>query len=451
MRRVFQILALILCLFFAVINLGNCVRADDDQIDGYVDSFRKSTKCNNVSVAVFDGEDVSFYGDSEGLYQIGSMTKAFTGLAIHKLMREGKLDLTSVVSEFIPNFSAIYDSTPYEITVEQLLTQTSGYNNSESLYPSATSDMSLQDWALSMSGKELQSIPGENYSYSNVNFDLLGAIIEKVSGISYKDYMESEILRPLGLNNTYVVVDPKDENIIRGSKLGFRHAFEYEIPVIEGRIPAGYFYSNTKDMARWIRIWLDIEDIPDEYRELVRETKSHLIDKEDYYSGWEVFDECIGHSGGTPNYSSRIVFSDEKQVGVCVLTNLNVAASTDSLCNLIFSDLVSGKTTDILADVWTIFDIIFTMVSVAGLLLAGFAIWTRKRIALLISGIIIALLVISILVVMPLVFGAGLKDIMFTWAPYSLIGAVVLLSADLIIIGIRFWKLRKNADREKTS
>ena len=160
---------------------------------------------------------------------------------------------------------------------------------------------------------------------------------------------------------------------------------------------------------------------------------------------------CIGHSGGTPNYSSRVVFSSDGQTGVCVLTNLNVAASTDSLCNGIFSLTRGGNIGGISTDVWTVFDIIFSAVSAGGALMAGYTVCSKKRKALLVSGIVISLLVISTCIVMPLVFGAGLGEIMFTWAPYSFTGGLVLLAADIVIICIKLWMLRKNAHREKTS
>ena len=448
--RILFCLLLIACVIAGC--FGFAVSADSENVNVYIERFRKDTKCSSVSVSVYSGGSVSYYGDQKGLYQIGSMTKAFTGLAIQKLISEGKLDPNSRVSDAIPGFTASYKSVPYEITVNHLLTQTSGYTNSESLYPSAGRAVTLQEWANGMSGRELQSAPGEKYSYSNVNFNLLGAVIERVSGKAYKDYMEKEILAPLGLYNTFVSADPHDERIVHGSRLGYRHAFRYEIPVAEGRIPAGYFYSNVEDMALWIKIWLGKADIPEEYKKMVSEVKTHLLEKGDYYSGWEVFEKSEkGHSGGTPNYSSRMVFSEEKQTGVVVLTNLNAAASTDSLCNGIFQLLSDGSEGAIAKDVWTVFDIIFSVVSAAGVILLVYAVCKGKRISLLVSMTVTAVLVISICVIMPVIFGAGLGEIMFTWAPLSFTGALILLTADILIIGIKLLLLRKNADREKTS
>ena len=221
------------------------------------------------------------------------MTKAFTGLAILKMKSDGLLSENDKVSEFLPGFTACFENEFCEITIGQLLTQTSGYTNNETEYPGAAEDMSLMEWADSISGKELWKRPGSEYAYSNVNYNLLGAVIERVSGRSYEEYMVTEILIPLGLMNTFVKMPDDHERIIHGSRLGYRHSFEYEIPVAPGRIPAGYFYSSAADMARWIQIWIGTADIPEDYKLLVKAVKKNVIAQEEYYSGWELFEHGI--------------------------------------------------------------------------------------------------------------------------------------------------------------
>ena len=116
------------------------------------------------------------------------MTKAFTGLAIRKLINEGLVNEDGAVSDYIKGFEAYYDSEAVDITVRNLLEQKSGYTNNENDYPSATETMTLYEWADSISGCELSFKPGTQYAYSNVNYNLLGLIIENVSGVSYREY-----------------------------------------------------------------------------------------------------------------------------------------------------------------------------------------------------------------------------------------------------------------------
>ena len=450
-------LVTLLAYSFGVCAADNAADPDDhagmtgNEIPEYIKTFRDETKCGAVSVAVVTSEEVMFYGDSDGLYQIGSMTKAFTGLAALKLISEGRIAYDDNISDLLPGFEAYYDDAPAQITVEHLLSQTSGYNNAESVYPSAGKDMTLSDWVMSISGRELASKPGEEYAYSNVNYDLLGAVIEEVTGGSFADYMYDEILHPLGLNDTYVGKPQTEERIVPGSRPGYRLAFEYEIPVYEGRIPAGYFYSNVRDMARWLQIWMGCANIPEEYRELITQTKNSLNEEGDYYSGWELFpDEVYGHSGGTPNYSSRIVFSEKEMTGVCVLTDMNVAASTDSLCNSVFTLVTGGNPGKIAADVWTVFDIVFTALSVFGILMLSVIILIKRKGIVIAIGTVSLVLLLSVCITMPLIFGAGLREIAFTWAPLSFAGGLIILAVNVPVSLFSFIRSGKNENRKKT-
>ena len=105
----------ILFLLLTVLIINNVLivnAAKRVTIQDLIDEFLRKTKCDSVSVAIVDDEGVKFYGDEEGLYQIGSMTKAFTGLAVQKLISEGKLNEDENISDLLPGFSAYYDSEP---------------------------------------------------------------------------------------------------------------------------------------------------------------------------------------------------------------------------------------------------------------------------------------------------------------------------------------------------
>ncbi|SDY19614.1 CubicO group peptidase, beta-lactamase class C family [Ruminococcaceae bacterium YAD3003] len=435
---------IVLSFITAVLVLSYPVMADSG-IEGQVDEFRSQTKCGNVSVVIYDHGEITYYGDSEGLYQIGSMTKSFTGLGVQKLIGKGEIKPDDKVSDLIPGFTSYYDNKEVDLTVENLLTQKSGYTNSETDYPSATESMTLTEWAMSISGKELKSMPGTEYAYSNVNYNLLGLIIENTTGMSYREYMESEVLVPLNLDATSVGTPEDTDHIITGSRLGFRNTFEYEVPVREASIPAGYFYSNTDDIGTWMTAWIEGTDTS------MDDIISGLKTEGDYYAGWERFaDGTIGHSGGTPNYSSRIVFSREQQIGVCVLTNLNVASTTDSLCNNIFAELTGKTGGGLICDVWTVFDIIFTSVSVLGIALFIASMVTKKKGFLIGTGSALLLLSVLIFILFPVIFGAGFKEIAFVWAPWSFITGFIILVTDVVCTAIKLIVVKADEGRTKT-
>lgn len=431
----FIILSLIIILVFP----HKCMASDTYNIQALIDEFEDGTGCKSVSVVIYDHGNISYYGDKDGLYQIGSMTKSFTGLAAVKLINEGKLSEDDKVSDYISGFEVFFESQKVDITVGQLLSQTSGFTNSEKDYPSAAEEMTLQDWAMTMSGKELKSAPGTEYNYSNVNYNLLGAIIENVSGMTYREYMEKEILDPIGMKRTFVgYPDASGVQVIEGARLAYRRAVDYEISVKEGRIPAGYFYSNTEDMAKWMSAWMNTDDISEEFRGPSEYIIGSLAKQGGYFAGWERFsDDVIGHSGGTPNYSSRIVISKKDGIAVCVLTNLNVAASTDSLCNTLYA-VVSGKEAGpITKDVWTVFDIVFSLISVILIGLFIVLLNVKNRKILLGIGVLLIILLVLVLSVFPAIFGAALTEILLVWAPWSMTGSLILLMVNILLIIIK--------------
>jgi hypothetical protein len=122
-----------------------------------------------------------------------------------------------------------------------------------------------------------------------------------------------------------------------------------------------------------------------------------------------------------------------------------VAASTEGLCNAIF-ELAAGVEPghiSIPTDVWTVFDIIFTVVSVVAILSIIVSLLLKRRGVILFLGITLLVLLIAVCVVMPMVFGAGLGEIAFTWAPYSFAGGLILMGIGVVVAGVRFFLSEK--------
>jgi len=136
------------------------------------------------------------------IFRIGSITKQFTAVAILQLEEQGKLSLQDEITKFIPE----YPTHGYKITVEHLLTHTSGIKDYTAM-KEWTGEMQRKD----MTPKEIVDFfkdqpidfePGTKFQYDNSGYILLGYIIEKVSGEPYAQYLENHIFKPLGLKNT---------------------------------------------------------------------------------------------------------------------------------------------------------------------------------------------------------------------------------------------------------
>lgn len=259
-------------------------------------------------------------------FQLGSLSKSFTGLAITHLADEHQLELDRAVSYYLPWFQVRYRQAPAEITLNQLMEHTSGLGTETFIDIPASSDKdALERGVMTLANVSLSSSPGEKYAYSNVNFNILGLLIEKVSGQSYEDYMKEHIFKPLGFQNTNVREERLPHNLATGYKVSFFGAHPYSVPFSLSQAPAGSIITNGEDMVKWLRFNLEIDPV-DGY-EAIHPTATTPFH---YYGGWE-FDTIPNqthHAGNLENYSSYIVMDSQERTGVVVLANLNSTYTT---------------------------------------------------------------------------------------------------------------------------
>lgn len=180
----------------------------------------------------------------------GSVTKQFTAAAIMLLAEQGKLSLADEIGKHIPD----YPEHGHHITIENLLTHTSGIPNYTEL-PQFRSvlnkDVGVNDAIAFFKDAPLQFQPGQRFSYSNSNYFLLGAIIEKVSGISYQDFMRQQIFQPLQMTGTEIesVASPV-ANVI-GYTQGKDGIAKVPYYSMSWPFAAGAIRTSVNDLVRW--------------------------------------------------------------------------------------------------------------------------------------------------------------------------------------------------------
>jgi CubicO group peptidase (beta-lactamase class C family) len=139
------------------------------------------------------------------VFRIASMSKSFTAMAIVKLRDEGKLNLDDPASKYIPQLKKVKylvtDASP--ITVRNLLTHSAGFPEDNPWGDRQLADTDKELMQLIEDGVFFSNVPGVAYEYSNLGFALLGRIITNVSGKQYQQYITQNILKPLGMNDTY--------------------------------------------------------------------------------------------------------------------------------------------------------------------------------------------------------------------------------------------------------
>ncbi len=136
------------------------------------------------------------------LFQIGSITKTFTGTVIMQLVEAGKLELDGPVVDYLPNFRVADDVTSREVTIRHLLTHLGGWDGDVFVDTGDGAD-ALPKYVEVLAERQQLAPLGSVYSYNNAGFSVLGAVIEAVTGQSYETALADLLLNPLGLENTY--------------------------------------------------------------------------------------------------------------------------------------------------------------------------------------------------------------------------------------------------------
>jgi len=260
------------------------------------------------------------------IFRLGSITKQFTAVAVLMLAEEGKLSLQDEITKFLPD----YPTQGKKITVEHLLTHTSGvksYTDLPEWLPLQRKDMTVGEIIDLFKNQPMEFTPGERWKYSNSGYILLGAIIEKASGKSYADFLADRIFGPLGMksscyDSTSRIIPRRVPGYSKGNS-GFENA-----PYLSMSQPyaAGALGSSVDDLATWTEALLAGKLIKRETLERAF-TSYKLKDGLDskYGYGWCISDyeghRLIEHGGGIHGFLSYALFFPEDQIFVALLTN----------------------------------------------------------------------------------------------------------------------------------
>jgi CubicO group peptidase (beta-lactamase class C family) len=188
----------------------------------------------------------------EHVFRLGSITKQFTAVATLMLVDEGKLSLDDEITRFFPD----YPTQGRRITVEHLLTHTSGirsYTSMPAWRLKMMTDVTPTELIAFFQGEPMDFAPGEDWRYNNSGYVLLGAIIEKVSGQSYADFVRTRLFEPLGMTNTRVETQTAIiPGRVRGYEAGEGRAIRNsDYLSLSHPYSAGAVVSTVDDMLRW--------------------------------------------------------------------------------------------------------------------------------------------------------------------------------------------------------
>ncbi|WP_054742424.1 cyclic peptide export ABC transporter [Cellulosilyticum ruminicola] len=319
----------------------------DERINAYLETKIKDGKIPGMAAVVIrDGKVVlqNEYGyadvekkipvTSQTLFEIGSCSKSFTGYAIQLLINRGLISLDDSISKYLEWFSVEYEQEPAEITIRDLLYQTSGIPfKTIANMPESQDDTALEKTVKTLIGTKLDEKPGKEFSYATINYDVLGLVIEKVTGLSYEDFIQKEVFMPLNMKHTYAYYDQAQQSnlMATGYKVGFLKPRPFKAPIYRGNTPAGYIITSSEDMVYWLESFMKLGELDDTQQAIVDSALAPnrrvppLGDGTSYASGWFAYQLGQGeyaHGGGNPNFSAFMVVRPADKIGVVILTNI---------------------------------------------------------------------------------------------------------------------------------
>ncbi|HEX9166931.1 MAG TPA: serine hydrolase domain-containing protein [Gemmatimonadales bacterium] len=317
------------------------------RIDSVVAEAMTRSKTPGMSVAVQHGATVILakgYGmadlessapaSANTVYRLGSVTKQFTALAIMQLVEAGKVRLDDEISAYLPDFPL----QGHRVTVHHLLTHTSGIRNYTALGPRFWQDASRRDLSDAQmvalfKDEPFDFAPGARWNYSNSGYYLLGMIVEKASGLPYRQYLHERILTPLGLSATSYC---DEAPVIPGRAQGYE--------VVKGQVvndgiismntpgAAGAMCSTVLDLLKWQRALVEHRLISRASTERMRTVATLNDGKATTYAyglgvGQLEGHRRIGHGGGINGFITQLDYFPADDLTVVVLGNLGGAPS----------------------------------------------------------------------------------------------------------------------------
>ncbi|MEZ5052939.1 MAG: serine hydrolase [Chitinophagales bacterium] len=290
--------------------------------------------------------------EPDNLFDIGSMSKQFTAVAILQLVDKGLADLDTDVRTYIPE----YNTHDHTITLRHLLTHTSGITSFTELDTFATlynKDMGREEIMDLFMEPELLFTPDNDWSYSNSGFTLAGMIVEKISGQSFPEYMQEHIFQPAGMQHTYIgnlnQVFPKKVSGYSPGEYGWIPAREFSW---DWPFAAGAIISSVEDLLLWDEALYSDKLVSQ--KTLQQAFEPHLLadgTNTNYGFGWgvSVYKELtfIRHGGAINGFLSDAVRIPEAHFFMVILSNnqsVGPAGLTDEILNKAFSLGIANTT-----------------------------------------------------------------------------------------------------------
>lgn len=266
--------------------------------------------------------------DGDTLFEIGSISKVFTAIALTQMAERGELKLDDPISKFLPVKTPTRNGKT--ISLLNLATHTSSLPRlPDNLAPKDESnpyaDYTVEQLYTFLRNYQLTRDIGTQYEYSNLGAGLLGHILSLKTGVNYETLIKTRIAHPLKMNDTTIQLSPKQQaRFTKGHNTFGKPVSYWDLPTLAG---AGGLRSTTNDLLNFLAVNLQLQ--PSALNATLQKTHvpqhSTPTPEMQIAIGWHVLNhkgtEIIMHDGGTGGFRSFIGFVKNKGIGVVVLSN----------------------------------------------------------------------------------------------------------------------------------
>jgi serine-type D-Ala-D-Ala carboxypeptidase/endopeptidase len=329
-----------------------------DDVDALVKPYIDGQIFAGAVVGLVDGSTTQIFGygqtggtggspDADTVFEIGSLSKAFTGMLLARMVEEGKVRLEDPVQKLLPGTVRVPKHGDTEITLLHLATHNSGLPSLPDDFQPKDPENPYADYAVEqmyafLSGHKLARKPGTRYDYSNLGAGLLGHALSLKAGKSYEELLIDRICKPLGMIDTTIALRPDQRaRLARGHSADGSPAANWDLPTLAG---AGAIRSTARDLVRLLSACTDREKTQLDSAIRAASTKrSGAGGTQGIGLGWHIDSKSVvWHNGQTGGYHSFAGFHPEQGYGVVILSN-TASREVDALADLLLKRLRGEK------------------------------------------------------------------------------------------------------------
>ena len=378
--------------------VGKIEVLDNEDLEEQIQQVMKELKVIGLGVAVVRDKEIIFNKSwgyknlekkiplgNDDIFRIASISKSCTATSIMQLVEQGKIDLNCDISDLVgftvrnPNYPDVV-ITPY-----MLLSHTSSLNDSQGYFSLKGIDPSKnENYAKAYNNYR----PGSKYEYCNLNYNMLGTVLERVSQIRFDRYVAQNILNPLGVYGGYWIdaldkskfvslYQPNKEGVMMVQEDAYaprreeiaNYQFGYSTPIFS---PTGGLKTSPKGLARVMQMHMGLGTTPDGVKLLKPESsllmQSRLTTTDEYPGGDGFYGfaiatndalipgkTMIGHTGGAYGVFTCMFWNKERTFGIVIMTNgVNYERQNGfvslhyKVANILYNNLIKGSAADAL-------------------------------------------------------------------------------------------------------